>query len=128
MELPTSDQMPVVFSTPSREESGHDPERRILVSFVSPRDLESPAKKKKKEQLRDQLELTVQMQVMTSPGSLVGVPPDDPADVLGPILVGGLGEGVLQGVLLLQLILFIEKPTNNRILCLAVYWINVIAL
>ena len=62
-----------------------------------------------------------------SPGLLLGLP-SGPTEVLGPTIVGGLGEGVLQGVLLSQLILFIENPTKNRILRFAVYWINALAL
>lgn len=51
-----------------------------------------------------------------------------PADVLGPYIVGGLCEGVLQGLLVSQLIFFIENPANSRLWRVVVYWVNAIAL
>ena len=58
----------------------------------------------------------------------MGFPSFGPADVLGPTIVGGVCEGVLQGLLLSQLIFFIENPTKKRIWRFAVYWVNAVAL
>ena len=49
-------------------------------------------------------------------------------DILGPALVSGIGEALLQGMLLFELSAFRETPTNNRLLMFTVYWINAVAL
>jgi len=55
-------------------------------------------------------------------------PLNSPIDILGPAIAGGIGEAILLGFLLPELLIFIEKPANNRLFCLIVCWVNVIAL
>ena len=65
---------------------------------------------------------------MLIPELLASRQSNNAVDVLGPAIVSGLGEGILQGMLLIELGLFLQKETKNKLLLLTVYWINAVAL
>ena len=54
--------------------------------------------------------------------------PSSAAEVLGPTVVGGVWEAILQGLLLSELSLFHRKPSNNQVIRLTVYWVNAVAM
>ena len=49
-------------------------------------------------------------------------------DVLGPSVIGFIGDGILSGILVSELSVFCQRPSSNRSIRLAVYCVTALAL